>query len=110
MKAFKIKAEQIEDIALGYGGCLATDFITVEGLPVMYMYRERANNPQDSGWRFFSGHETDEYMKNSEHHSVYDVNTIANYDPTIVPFLNAPVGSEFEKEDEDSLFSAVQSE
>jgi hypothetical protein len=30
---------------------------------------------------------------------VYDVNTIANYDPDIVSFLRAEVGSRFERTD-----------
>ena len=30
--------------------------------------------------------------------AVYDVNTIANYDPEIVRLLDAPVGSAFERE------------
>lgn len=30
---------------------------------------------------------------------IYDVNTIANYDPEVVPLLEAPVGSSFERKD-----------
>lgn len=109
MKQYKLSSDQIKDIAVGYGGCIASDMITVDGLPVMYMYRERPRNDADSGWRFLSGQETDEYMQEAGHHSVYDVNTIANYDPTIVTFLDAPIGSEFEKEVEDSQFQKVRS-
>lgn len=104
MKTYKLTADQIEPIATGYGGCIATDLITVEGNPVMYMYREEPRNERDSGWRFFSGLEDDAYMATPSFHAVYDVNTIANYDPTIVIFLDAPIGSEFEKEDPGSQF------
>jgi hypothetical protein len=38
---------------------------------------------------------------------VYDVNTIANYDPEIIPFLDAPVGSAFERENGTGLFAEV---
>ena len=62
------------------------------------MYREAPERDLDSGWRFMSGSETDEYMGDPANHGVYDVNTIANYDPDIVPFLDAPVGSTFERE------------
>lgn len=55
----------------------------------------------------FSGLEDDAYMSTPSFHAVYDVNTIANYDPTIVTFLEAPVGSEFEKDAPDSQFKPV---
>lgn len=96
-KNFKLKAEEIKPIAEGMGACLATDMITVEGKPVRFMYREKPNNEIDSGWRFMSGYEDDEYMNNADNHAVYDVNTIANYDPDIIPFLGAEVGLAFEK-------------
>lgn len=107
MKKMKIPSSEIKNIARGYGGCIASDRITVDGLPVMYMYRENPKNEMDSGWRFLSGTEDDEYMSHAEYHTVYDVNTIANYDPTIVTLLNAPIGSEFEKLDEHSQFTLI---
>ena len=39
-------------------------------------------------------------MDEPSNHAVYDVNTIANYDPDIVPLLDAPVGAQFERSDE----------
>jgi len=68
-----------------YGACVATDMITVEGHRVGFMYREKADDAVDSGWRFLSGHESQEYMDDAENHAVYDINTIANYDPEIIP-------------------------
>ncbi len=61
------------------------------------MYREKTDRDLDSGWRFMSGFESKEYMDNPDNHGVYDVNTIANYDPDVIPFLNSPVGSAFER-------------
>jgi len=96
-KKFKLSAEEIKPIAEGIGACFATDMITVEGNPVRFMYRESPDNEHDSGWRFMSGYEDDEYMGDPSNHEIYDVNTIANYDPTIVPFLDAVAGLAFEK-------------
>jgi hypothetical protein len=106
MKKYKT-LDKIEKIATGYGGCIASDKITVDGRPVMYMYREEPVNPKDSGWRFLSGEEDEEYMADTSKHNVFDVNTIANYDPTIVIFLDAPIGSEFQKPDADSQFEKI---
>lgn len=94
-RKFKLRAEQIKQLIEPMGGCLATDHITVDGLSVGYMYRESPHLALDSGWRFFSGTESDEYVNNPDNTTVYDVNTIANYDPAIIPFLDAPVGSAF---------------
>jgi hypothetical protein len=96
-KKFKLSAGEIQDIAPGHGACIATDMITVEGKRVRFMYREAPSDEVDSGWRFLSGYESDDYMNDAANHAVHDVNTIANYDRDIVPFLNAPVGSAYER-------------
>ena len=102
-KTFKIPAEQIRDVATGHGGCIATDKITVDGQRVRFMYREEPQEEVDSGWRFMAGDESEEYMDDPANHAVYDVNTIANYDPDIIPFLEAPIGSAFERSDDDTF-------
>lgn len=50
-------------------------------------------------WRFFAGDENPEHMTNSSNCGVYDVNTLANYDPDILPFLHAVYGNRFERDD-----------
>ena len=96
-KKFAIPGDQIKPVAEGYGGCFATDMITVENRRVGYMYREEPDFDADSGWRFFSGGESQDHVDDPANTSIYDVNTIANYDPDIIPFLDAPVGSTFER-------------
>jgi hypothetical protein len=59
------------------------------------MYREMADFKADPGWRFFSGTEDQKYADDPSNFAIYDVNTIANYDPEIVAFLDAPVGTSF---------------
>lgn len=106
-KQFKLAKEQIKPLVEGYGACFAPDTITVEGYPVRFMYREEPDNEVDSGWRFFSGFEDDDYMDGPNNHAVYDVNTIANYDPSIIPLLDSPIGSVFEKPPESEQFIPV---
>ena len=96
-KQFKLSAEQIVNLAQGYGGCFATDKITVEGELVDYMYREESDFEADSGWRFFSGTEDQAYVDNAENTMIYNVNTVANYDPAITPYLDYPIGSHLER-------------
>ena len=40
-------------------------------------------NP-DSGWRFMAGNEDDEYMDNPDNHHVFALNTICNYDLSLI--------------------------
>ncbi|WP_219623785.1 DUF2185 domain-containing protein, partial [Vibrio parahaemolyticus] len=107
-KNFKLSAENIRELASGYGGCIATDMITVVGKKVGYFYRVEPNYNLDSGWCFMSGDETQEYMDEPTNHEIYDVNTIANYDPDIIPFLDAPVGSAFERNSEGKIAEIVE--
>lgn len=102
-KVFRLRPEQIVPLALGLGGCLATDRIVVDGCKVGYMYRREPIREQDSGWCFFAGDEDEAYMANIENHGVYDVNTIVNYDPEILPFIDAEIGSKFERDDDDTF-------
>ncbi len=92
-KQFAIAAEAMKPLVNGMGACMATDRITVDAMPVGYMYREVADNAQDSGWRFFEGSESPDYLVEAINHEIYSVNTIANYDPAIIPYLDSPTGT-----------------
>lgn len=94
-------------MVLGYGSCIATDEITVNGNRVGFMYRENPDNEFDSGWRFFSGLENQEYIDEPNNLEIYELNTIANYDPEIIMYLSAPIGSAFGRT-EDGEFIAEQ--
>jgi hypothetical protein len=110
VKTFKLKAHEIKPLAPGRGSCIATDMITVQGEKVGYMYRERPD-PDDatsSGWHFFSGTEDDAYANDPRNLAIYDVNTIANYDPEIIPFLDAPLPSAFARDSDTGTFSEVE--
>jgi len=96
-KNYKIHGDQIVDLVKGKGGCMATDKITVDGEPVDFMYRETPLFDIDSGWRFFSGTESQEYVDDAGNSAIYDVNTIANYDNAIIPYLELPIGTELER-------------
>lgn len=62
------------------------------------MYREMPDYEEDSGWRFLSGDESDDYLSDPQNSDVYDLNTICNYDTDIIPFLSYPAGSAFERD------------
>jgi hypothetical protein len=96
-KKFKLIAGDIVQLIEPMGGCMASDKITVDGELVDYMTRTEPHNDIDSGWQFFSGNESQEYVDNADNWAIYDVNTIANYDKAIIPYLHLPIGTELER-------------
>ena len=86
------------------GFCIISCKIIDESEPVGYMYRERAGEDEDSGWRFLSGTETEEYTDDEDNYKVVDVNIVANYEPAIIPHLNSKVDSEFERNEDGKTF------
>ena len=45
----------------------------------------------------------------SDNSGIYDVNTIANYDPEIIPFLDSPFDTAFERDPRSGLFMRIDS-
>ena len=107
-RTFKLRPEEIKPLIEPMGGCFATDHITVDGLPVGFMEREATDFEEDSGWRFCSGTETEDYANNPDNTTIYEVNTIANYDPTIIPYLDSPVGTELQRVPGTSTFQNLK--
>ena len=107
-KNFKIKADEFVDIVPKLGSCFATDKITVDGMKVGYMYREEQDDNIDSGWRFFSGTEDQDYVDNSENTMLYNVNTIANYDREIIPYLDLAFGTKLERVENTDTFQIIK--
>jgi len=94
---YKISPEQIKDLIKPMGFCMVSNKITVDGEKVGFMYREKPDDKNDSGWRFLSGTETQDYVDDPQTSKIMDVNTIANYDEAIIPFLKLPYGTELER-------------
>lgn len=96
-KKFKLKPEEIKEFTLSMGYSYVSDKITVDGLKVGFMYREKPFDKDDSGWRFLSGTETEEYLDDITNSMIFDVNTVANYDQAFIPYLKSKIGTEMER-------------
>ncbi len=99
MKDFKIPRENLKRLVRGGGLCIAPDTILVDGIPVALIYRVMPSTMYDSGWRFFTGSESNEYLSNSRFNGVYELNTVVNYCPDTIPFLDSPPYSAFRRSD-----------
>lgn len=107
-KKFKIISDGIKELVPPMGGCYATDSITVEGNKITVMIRDKQTYEGDSGWVFMSGLESQEYVDDHNNIMIYEVNTIANYDPAIIPYLNYPIGVSLERCINSDQFEVVE--
>ena len=107
---YHVKAEDMKNLIPDWeeaSGCIATNRITVEGCKVGYCYREKPDGDWDSGWRFTAGDESDEYMDDPNNAGIYDLNSICNDDPDIIPLLNTPAPCAFER-DENGVLQQIK--
>ena len=61
--------------------CIVTNTVAKQGEPVGFLYREASVFENDSGWRFFSGDETDEYTDDPDNFSVVSLSEITQSNP-----------------------------
>jgi hypothetical protein len=109
-KNFLIKPEDIKTLTSDQRGCVASDMITIEGMKIGYMYRELPDGDieNDSGWRFLSGTETEDYAEDFNNSEIFSINTIANYDPAILPYLKNDMDIELERIEGTDKFRKIE--
>ena len=101
---FLLKPDEIKDLIPSIGYSYVSDKITVDGEKVGFMYREKPFDNEDSGWRFLSGTETEEYLDDTTKSMIFDVNTVANYDSAIIPYIKNRVGTELQRVENSDKF------
>ena len=106
-KIYNLNFEKAEELVPKMGYCLASDKITVEGMNVGFMYREEPEEEDDSGWRFLSGTEEQDYVDDPENSAIFEVNTIANHDRAIIYYLKMPYGTEMERVPGEDKFQKI---
>lgn len=73
------------------GGCVVSLSI-LDGEQLRWAFREASINPQDNGWRFMAGTDTQEYTSDSANQRIRTFNTVANIEPAVLEIYGAPVG------------------
>ncbi|GAB3577911.1 DUF2185 domain-containing protein [Hymenobacter daeguensis] len=107
MANYKVNSEDFEQIISHTCNCAATDKVVIERLPVGYMRRDDPINDNDSGWQFLWGFETQEYLDDLDNSATYKLNTLANIDRAIIPYLDYPIGTELERVENSDVFVEV---
>ncbi|GIN86350.1 hypothetical protein J6TS2_27360 [Heyndrickxia sporothermodurans] len=91
-----------EQMALVSKKCLETDGI------VRWLYREEPDREEDSGWRLFSGDESEEYLSNPANIKVMNVYYLLDKDPSLIYPFKGGIGSAFERENNNSSWDEVK--
>lgn len=80
------------------GYIIASHHVMKDGKPIRFMYREAPDNELDSGWRVFSGEETQAYADEASNFSMYNASTVVQQEPAIAELLvhNYPIAFELD--------------
>lgn len=78
------------------GHIVASNEVMVDGKQIGYLYREAPRDDLDSGWRVFSGEETDDYLEESGNFALYNAATVLECSPIIRALLGFDFPVEFE--------------
>ena len=68
------------------------------GAPVLFVFRDDAEEEGDSGWTLLSGTESDEQMGDLTHFEVQTVGWALDRAPVLAAIFAAPAGSCFERD------------
>ena len=85
--------------------CSTTKTLVENSRKVRYMHREEPVNEYDSGWHFYCGDESDEYVDNTEESMVIcDIQSMIDIDDSIEPYLESKTGSVFARMNDNDQF------
>jgi hypothetical protein len=89
------------------GGLMVSKMVVDENIKPNFMYREKRTRPEDSGWRIFTGFETEEYNNNPDNIGIYNPSTILKIDPSLQEILLNGIGSVYERSNDNSVWNKV---
>lgn len=77
--------------------CYVTNRVLYDGQRIGYLYREARVEDEDSGWRIFSGEESDDYLKEDDNFAYVSLGAVLSRDDSVLVLLDAEVGTMFER-------------
>jgi len=82
--------------------------VMIDGARVRYLYREPPDSDDDSGWRVFSGDESQEYADDPSNFALYNASTLLAQAPEVRAVIGHPYPVEFEWSDVDERFMSIE--
>lgn len=89
------------------GGLMVSKMVVDKNIKPRFMYREKRTRPEDSGWRIFTGFESEEYNDNPDNIGIYNPSTILKIDSSIEDLLLKGIGSVYEKTENDDWYKVT---
>jgi hypothetical protein len=86
---------------------LVSEMCFATGECVRFLYRQAADRKEDSGWRMFTGHETEDYNDDPKNVRIVDVGYMLDRDPSLSQPLKQGVGAVFERRTKDEPWNKV---
>ncbi len=102
-----VNAEQIEKFRTK---SLVSNHILNHSYPVGRLYREEPSDEGDNGWTLLSDLETQEYMDDHNNLQYVSIGKVLNIDDSFLHLLNAPVDSEFIRDEVSGQFFKAEEE
>ncbi len=78
------------------------------GNTIRFLYREKADREQDSGWRMFTGLESDEYNNDPSNIRIVNVGYLLDKDTTLLEPLQGGFGSVYERDEKNKPWRKVE--
>lgn len=110
MKLADLNPDEMPDLVAKPGFSIVSNQILNDGLPILFMYREESIEEEDSGWRFLSGQEDQDYLDDPENSRFIGLNTMANMEEKIIRHLKKSRGTELERDSADEDFRPMKPE
>ncbi|PBI87448.1 hypothetical protein BSF41_28850 [Flavobacterium sp. ACN2] len=105
MKFFKTNNKSNENNFENFpaiGGLMVSKMIVDQNIKPRFLYREKRARSEDSGWRIFTGFESEEYTDDPNNIGIYSASTILKIDPSLENILLKGIGSVYERADDNS--------
>lgn len=76
-----------------YGGFVVSKNV-LDGVPILYTYREKSRIPQFNGWTILSSQDDQEYLDNAENFVAVTAQTLFSIAPVFREIYDAPYGTD----------------
>ena len=89
----------LDEAFAGYGPLVIASSLCIgpDRLPVRFMYRGAPKHDHDTGWTFFSGHESPEFNGDARNFSPIPLHRFVEIDASLGPVTESPVGTVWER-------------
>jgi hypothetical protein len=104
-----IKKDDPQHVECAEQKAFVSEKVFEENEIVRFMYKEKADSEEDSGWRLFTGHESDEYANDANNIRLVYVGWLLDFDKTLFkPFKTGNNGDAFERNDKNDEWEKVE--